>query len=460
MKEKTKRFATELPGLGMVEGRTKIILTDVKTGKKKTLEHKNTFQSSYIAAQLRAFGACNNNPWNNSTWAGRPLWRNLCGGIFLFRDAITAPAEYMPAGNLMVANGSFGVENNGNPPELGSYNSIESSTSGNGTISLVWDWGTSQGNGTIACVCLTSELGGYIGYGNESGYNATPRNILLNQSAVSNGAHFYYDGKRYRVSSIDMTNKKVVIAEANDGVTVASIFQGQNEVGTEYSYTGDVVGYSAGAAIFTRRLNAEEFAIMKNDVSFRSITLANGSSARVLIFNTRTKTLYAQTINNTTGYSLDFAGGGTNQTINIAKDKDGNYYMASSQAANPRLYKFDSAGDYQEIVSEHAYMNAPFGVLTPELLYMQADYSAGNANMYVFDGVNERITNGYAATVICGQLDHVEGLDALCYAGRGNNDIAPHKNPLFLATINNLESAVTKDSTQTMKVIYTLSEVS
>ena len=124
-------------------GHAKIILTDVRTGKEKIVEHDNTFQTTFLEKQLRAFGSANGSPWNNSGWTSKSLLRNLCGGIFLFRDAITAPCEYMPNTNLMVGNSAYGVSNSGTPVEMGSYNSVESSI-GSDSATFVYDWGSHQ----------------------------------------------------------------------------------------------------------------------------------------------------------------------------------------------------------------------------------------------------------------------------------------------------------------------------
>lgn len=453
MLEKVKPFDIERPETIKIKGRTRIELTTVKTGEKKIIEHENVFQSQFLASFLRSFGAANNNPFSNATWKSRPVWRNLCGGVFLFRDAITAPAEYMPAGNLMVANGSFGVTNSSNPPELGSYNSIESSTSGSNSLSFVYDWGTSQGNGTISCVCLTSETGGYIGYGNESGYSANLRSLLENQDSSANGARFFYNGKKYNVLAVDMTNKKVTIEKSIDQITKVSIFQGQDGAATEYTYTGDVAGNSSSGTIMTRRLSETEFAIIKCN-QFQSITLANGSAARFLVFNVSTNTLRVQEITNTSGADIRICEAATSNVINLIADSTGNYYMSKS---NGELAKFSSAGVYQGIVSTHTAVLAPKGILTPELLYTQPGYSNGDA-MWIYDGTNERITNGFAMESQGAQIDYIAGIDAICYASRAAYDLSPFKNPLYLATINNLDSPITKDSTQTMKVVYTLTE--
>ena len=57
----------------------------------------------------------------------------------------------------------------------------------------------------------------------------------------------------------------------------------------------------------------------------------------------------------------------------------------------------------------------------------------------------------YDALIYCGGNPTTTGTDG---AGRSMT-----KNPCYLATVNNLETAITKDSTQTMKVIYTLTRL-
>lgn len=434
-----------------VHGKTRIILTEVKTGKKKIIEHKNTFQSRIIAAQLRSLGAANNSPWQNETWAGRPLWRNLCGGILLFRDAITAPAEYAPATNLMVGNGAYGVTNNATPAELGSYNSIESATGGAASLTFVYDWGTSQGNGTIGCVCLTSELGGYIGYGNASGASASARSILQNQESNQNGAHLYYNGTKIRIVNVDYSTKKITIAKSNDGLEIASIFQGQNEETSEISYSGSPSGDGSGYT-FARAISATEILIYKSTTEDQ---ISSGSSAGLLIYDAATNTASVVTVSNTSGKTIIIIEGGL---IRVTKDATGNYYIPAYN--ENALAKFDSTGTYIETYTGIGGASSGYnGIIAPGLAF--SSMSASGSVMNIIYGSTPRPTNGSAPSA----LMHIDGYDVLALQQRsllttGNqlDKIVPYKNPLYLATINNLESAITKDSTQTMKVIYTLTE--
>ena len=449
MIDKTTQLALRDQKAREICGHTRIILTDVKTGKQKVIEHKNTFQSAYLTSYLRGLGLANNSPFRNSTWADRPLWRNLCGGILLFRDAITAPAEYAPATNLMVGNGSFGVTNNGNPAELGSYNSIESATSGASSLTFVYDWGTSQGNGTIGCICLTSETGGYIGYGNASGNSAELRNIFANVEATQAGAHAYYNGQRIRIVSVDYSTKKITVAKSNDCVTVASIFEGQNEETSEISYTGTPLGSGTGITTY-RAVSESEIYIIKSQ---QANTIPSGSSGGLLFYNFKTDTAEVITINNTSGVAVSPYR--TTYTNGVAKDTNGNIYIETTSGND--LVEFDSSGTFVKIYSDIGGAPSICGMLTPQIFYTAA---STNSAINLIYGVNDvRPTNGYTPA----QLTHFSGIDILCRQNEGRIDaniaaLQPYKNPLYLATINNLDSPITKDSTQTMKIIYTLTE--
>ena len=119
----------------MIHGKTKIELYNPNTKIKQIIREENTFQSSILANFMRGLGEANNNPFSNSTFRGAKPWTNLVGGILLFKNAIDisgGAVEYMPAGNQMIANGSYGVSNGSSendPTEMGSFNANESSAS-------------------------------------------------------------------------------------------------------------------------------------------------------------------------------------------------------------------------------------------------------------------------------------------------------------------------------------------
>lgn len=445
-----------------IKGHTRIELTKVATGETKIIEHDNIFQSAIVAKQLRALGQANNNPFANSNWRALPLYRNLCGGIFLFRDQIDTTGgdvEYMPAGNLMVANGAFATENNGTPQELGSFNSIESSFSGSSAV-FVYDWGTSQGNGTISCVCLTSETGGYIGYGNNSGIAATARVLTVNQStsALSN-AQWFYNGYKYKFSGFDPTTNKAKITKRIDGVTKTSLFLDIDATEKEYTITGSP-WYSGDSnyMYFAKQISETKVVLLPS--TGRGRYIASGATVNLMIYDCASDTISLQTINNTSGENVDLITSGRvdNASVNILGiDENGNIYFSPQYRKDGFIFAAD--GSFVARMTGEGTNSGCGGRIAPGLI-LRIDQSGSNLRMYDTSTGTDRPTNGAMSTNY-NTFDSYPQIDALGMIMQ-DYEAAPRlfKNPLYLATINNLDNAVTKDSTQTMKVIYTLTEAS
>ena len=150
-----------------LKGTTKIELTNVKTGDKEVIE-KDNLVTNVISDLL------NMNPWGllyqyGSSYEGIffPLCPNLFGGILLYEDALEEnPAKYYaPMDNLLVGYSSNDI-NEGTDVKRGSMNQTESGRLEDGSgYRFVFDFATSQANGTISSVGLTSKWGGVGGYG-------------------------------------------------------------------------------------------------------------------------------------------------------------------------------------------------------------------------------------------------------------------------------------------------------
>lgn len=445
-KDKTKNFNLPMNPLANVKGHTKIELTDIHTGKKQVIEHDNAFQPGVLANYMRSLGAFNNNPYDNDTWNGQAIWRNLVGGILLFRDAIdnlNGEVEYMPDGNQMTANGAYGVVNSGQPVELGSWNSIES-VIGADSIVMVYDWDTSHGNGTIGCICLSSETGGYIGYGNPSGVAASTRNFFSNQNSRS-VVGFIHHNSRYEIHDGGIRKTKLCVTEG-------SVFDGIQK-NIEHAWTGNAwVADSIGgkAVCFTSNWGTK---------------VEPGGSFTLDIFDCATEMFETKTIINSSGATIGFR---------HASCADGIVYFAryvdAYSNSNP-LYGFSlTDGSFVGASVLSGGINSAYmGKLTDDLL-MCGDYdnitriktdSQDNTSWKVTNG----IIRGYATSTNFYSVCYDPVLKAIIRNGNGKSDSSidrchAFKNPLYLATVNNLDTPVTKNNTQTMKVTYTLTEVS
>lgn len=153
-----------------MKGHTKIELTNVKTGEKRTYEKDNFVTNLFRDAMqpAGAYGDLKEYFANNKKTAQAALL-DMTRGIVLFDAALPAdPDEYtLPAGVNMVGRGTDAAYN-GNDTTLGSYNASESVIDNDGSnvgYRFVWDFSTQQANGVIKSICLTPTDTANIGFG-------------------------------------------------------------------------------------------------------------------------------------------------------------------------------------------------------------------------------------------------------------------------------------------------------
>lgn len=146
---------------GAIEGKARLILKNEKTGKEKIIEHKNLVTNAVRNIFLYDYDRNQNLP------DLIPL-KKLFGGVLLFEDAFENPTVndiLVPSDSHNKMTGCAGDEAHATlNPYRGNPNAIASSISANGRVmTQVWEWQTSQGNGKIGSICLTSATGGNMG---------------------------------------------------------------------------------------------------------------------------------------------------------------------------------------------------------------------------------------------------------------------------------------------------------
>lgn len=176
-----------------MKGKTIIELTDVRTGEVERYEDTNMFTNALDSLFNRA-------PWwfNDAALADldtsgftnypmAPIVGNALGGLLLFPQTIEEDASniFAPANNKPTGISSFDGYA-GEDSRRGSYNEIESGPITNGH-KFVFDFSTSQANGLISCIGLTSARGG-AGYwdGGENLINAKSTNNKWPSGAAHN----------------------------------------------------------------------------------------------------------------------------------------------------------------------------------------------------------------------------------------------------------------------------------
>ena len=484
--QKSQKYKFDKPEIERIKGHTKIELTDVKTKHRKVIESDNTFQTDVLADKMLGGifrqGAYDDVlPTGNYTLADIALaqMQRTVGGIMLFDSAITVPSKYMPAGTKMVANGGYGVTNAANPPELGSYNTVESSI-GNNSFQLVYDWGTSQGNGTIASICLTSRTGGLVGMGNPS--NTVPEtkyNIISGQKNVSripsDNAIHYGDALYVFEEDVTSADKTLTIKKYTlNGITKASIFDCRYKTLT-YTWTNEITHLPDR---FIPRNVTDGKGKILIPIPYHYSTWTNllppNATGYYIELDCTTDTFTMKSWTNNTGAYLYWGASypgcvaydSTNNNIMLVEHTD---YTSSSYEYRLLLVNLTS-GSVVKVLWGDASTHLPkMGVpLAPNLWYVGGASQGGVNPAYIYDVVNDTFYPTNASINLYGNESflavssssqaYVDDATGLVFSRYSSQNICFY-NPCFLSTINNLESPVTKDVSQTMKVTYTLTEV-
>lgn len=149
----------------MLKGTMKIEMTDVNTGQTETVLEQNMVTNA-LANIFKPLGLVKDPGRMYDGFA--PYYQKLLGGLLLFDNTIEENADglYPPANAGLVGCAVYGQQNNTTGKVRGSFNQTESELNlTDRYMKYVYDFQTSQANGTIACVCLTHVNGGYTAYG-------------------------------------------------------------------------------------------------------------------------------------------------------------------------------------------------------------------------------------------------------------------------------------------------------
>lgn len=153
-----------------LKGTTVIELTNVKTGEVERYEEHNLITKAleYIHQSIGALKS----PTAVTHDGYEPVYPSLLGGLVLWDSTIEESDTVItqPHGVKMVGCASYNQVNTTTSPRRGSYNATESYLTDSSTersMKFVYDFATSQANGTIKCVSLTNWKEGWNGFGGD-----------------------------------------------------------------------------------------------------------------------------------------------------------------------------------------------------------------------------------------------------------------------------------------------------
>ena len=183
----------------ILKGTTTIELTNQKTGEKRTIEEHNMVTNGISKVLENIMGESNSPTYRlfvtpasgdgeNGTYGTERMMRMLTGGLILLDSPMTEDVNnFLPVEDVFSVGCASDIAYSGKNVMAGGYNVAESGALENG-YKHVWDFGTSQANGQIACVCLTTREGGFAGGGT---YPYDSNYVLHSSSGASNRVELY-----------------------------------------------------------------------------------------------------------------------------------------------------------------------------------------------------------------------------------------------------------------------------
>ena len=471
-----------------LKGKTTFELTDVNTGKVEVIEDSNMITNA-LHEFLTNYGYFGCDILNNDTIRNSSLWVNLLGGLFLFDTALDEDVNniFMPAGVKMIGNGSKDMSNSGVVTELGSYNATESGLQSDGSIKLVYDFSTQQANGTIACACLTSKIGGYIGMGNDGNryYNESyGLDTYISDNNCYSGiagakddlSHILYPV--YSENAIYFTNpyninysssyasqhwsvtKKIQILKVRAGFTSVGINDRRdlrNIVATyDVDIPQDILDYMGTSTI---RVIPVSDSFEKNIYMIfyksSSYELNAGAFCWIMKIDKNMKAT-AYKFTNNVGVKLCLS----RECLAL----DGDYLWVLSYNSPYYLYGIKYSDSTQIIETGECTSNKGLYTVGKNLIGMYGSYAGSRYyGTTVYDIVNRthRQVNGsmnYNNYDVFIPFADKKGVYLKVSRGSTNYNLYIMKDTRYLATINNLTEPVVKTASKTMKVTYTITE--
>ena len=486
-----------------IKGKTVFELTDVNTGKVERYEDCNMITNG-LQEFLDPCGSWGIYPFAKDSVRNTSVRNTLTGGILLFDGTLDEDVTntYANASLKMVGNGALGISNGTSVTELGSYNSTESGVQADGSIKYVYDFLTSQANGTIQSVCLTSKVGGYMGYGNESQkrvYDAGLRdteyqnNISKYANFLKVGSSFYATCMMYAVynedavyavdpNSIQFKSSGTVLGELHwtktGKIRINKYRLGVSSVGlTDNAYVNSLIGsydvvipqdilnyMSAGSGSYYVNYVAPVADANKREIfiifSKNTDSCANGNFFWIMKID-KDMQATAYKITNNTGYNISYSAMRPNSDYCNIFAIDNDYFWCWLQKNGSYNLVGIKYADSTQIIETDVYTSSNLEITKTydNMLEYGAVYvsSGVNRNRDVFNTVRKK------TLTVNGLLEYDtrykvlfadrKGLYLIYY---GSNSFSLIKDPRYLATINNLSEPVVKTASKTMKITYIL----
>lgn len=473
----------------MLKGHTKIILTNVETGEQEIHEDNNLITNA-IDKIINISLAMNHSP--NSYLL--PIATKLLGGIMLFDGELTENVNniHFPVEAHLVAYAD--QTTNTSDGHRGSYNVSESGKTDTGFVS-VWDFGTSQANGTICAVARTS----YFAGANPLRYFDSPTYGITNSGAPVTDPLWHpirYDGEYLymikgnssthlmRLARVKIPMLRMGVADYSDVArTYEVIASWSTEVFTYTYYTNrgmlnerayDVTVYADDPMMYEDGQDGYIYCMFNGVQSGRDTDYAYDLNYFTICYDDESYEKSATVRGNTgTGdYSSQSSGARYPGRV-YGHVSNGKYYQLGATRKVIHIIPLNNLAAYTTVrlISDDSpdYVASLMrvcpskgGVYFYVYHYTETSYEYRNGFVYP-DGV-------YVIPDIAGSYNdrnwsNMRTIDpdlTMWYTGAYNSSsdwVYRGWVANYLGTINNLSSVITKTAAQTMKIVYTLTDV-
>lgn len=481
----------------MIKGHAVIELKNMQTGEVQRIEHdnmitngikyaltpwlgKHSFANLGSATQIFPDGNTEDRKKNNKS-----IMNHLLGGIFLFQNPLEENVDNIefPTDNPLTGKASWDAYN-GADTYRGTYNENESGLQDDGSYRHTWDFSTSQANGQISAVALTTYKGGVCGCGykewksTETAINEDPYFCLgtIRISKDNEGAdctpivraasneiyyvtHPYYlkqiSGYKEKhigtAKKIQFTRKKFPLSSLSPFYDFYNQYISENieidipDEFADYIENYDCKGHTSDKYLYIykikRVLPGEQcmlLRIKKDDFEIQTLSITNNSQ-EIWLYN-----------------SFDEMNFSDNYMYTIAKVED-------DKTSTYCLQKVNLMDNTIENISVEGYANAKriagflyfknnkgTWCLNPDTLDVRMHPNIDESNRRYYTIYNtEKLVPGVYLRILAYTVS-----STLKYIA----EVLLSANSLM--TINNLPSPVVKTAAQTMKITYTIQETS
>lgn len=476
-----------------MKGKTKIILTNVETGEKEIHEHENLVTSA-IDKLINITLAMNYAPNTKLL----PFATNALGGLMLFDGELYEDKDniHFPTEAHLVGYADQAV--NTDDKFRGSYNEIESGKTQSGFVS-VWDFGTGQANGSIHALARTHAVAGACPvYYYLDGGNSTSEGSLVSDQGWTpiryDGEYVYMlkgDSSTHtmRLARTKIPMLKMGSGDYNDversyellaswGTHVCS-FEYYRDARQEDTYQQHV--YADNVQMYEDGHDGYIYAMFYK--AYTNYGCANGFDERNIvyfriryddesyqksntIFNSGPELLYGYTEQHM--YYAGRVWGHVCRGVlyRVKDDRKSIYIIPLNNAASYlRVQVLPAAG--QDYIAGLQYCSPHGGGVWFDVYhYTDTGYLYRCGILYP-DGEFVIIEKPYQSPVTSpphynssfyGNLPCVSD-ELVAFTRYGSGFIYRGWTPNYLGTINNLPSPIVKTAAQTMKVVYTLTDV-